>query len=435
MTHAAQREPSDVGRRVEVRDQRLERVRRVELGRGDVLEQHLEERLQAVDRGDVGQLEVGVERIERGAPAARVAVHDREADLVLVGVEVEEELLHLVDDFGDAGVAAVDLVHHEDHGKAGLEGLAEHEAGLRQRSLARVDEEEDAVDHGERTLHLTAEVGVPGRVDDVDLHVAVPDGGVLGQDRDALLALQVHRVHDAVGHFLVGPERAGLAQHGVDEGGLAVVDVRDDRDVSQVVCLGFGARGHSGPFGGEPPLYRPHTAGRARLRGSLSSLSSLSSWSSSSRSWASCPTPPTSGCVPKSRARSAAIVAADHGTDVPGEHDDDQRAHELVLEAQVGVVVGQHHEHEERDGSDQGREGAGARSPGDPATVTTAPSASPAPPPTAQSTGSATALRPGPLTVDSSEAARTVRSRVADDGDRARPTTLPASLRSARGAE
>jgi hypothetical protein len=29
-------------------------------------------------------------------------------------------------------------------------------------------------------------------------------------------------------------EGAGLAEHGVDERGLAVVDVRDDRDVAEV---------------------------------------------------------------------------------------------------------------------------------------------------------------------------------------------------------
>ncbi len=63
-------------------------------------------------------------------------------------------------------------------------------------------------------------------------------GGVLGEDRDALLALEVAGVHDPVGDTfeLVGGERAGLAQHRVDERGLAVVDVRDDRDVAEVVA-------------------------------------------------------------------------------------------------------------------------------------------------------------------------------------------------------
>ena len=87
-----------------------------------------------------------------------------------------------------------------------------------------------------RALDLAAEVGVAGRVDDVQPDVGVVDRGLLGQDRDALLALQVARVHDPVDDRLVRAERAGLAEHRVDEGGLAVVDVGDDGDVAQVVA-------------------------------------------------------------------------------------------------------------------------------------------------------------------------------------------------------
>src|SRR5256885_4773400 len=62
----------------------------------------------------------------------------------------------------------------------------------------------------------------------------MPDGGVLGQDGDALLPLQVHRVHDPFGHVLVGPEGTRLPQHGVDQGRLAVVDVSHDGHVAKV---------------------------------------------------------------------------------------------------------------------------------------------------------------------------------------------------------
>src|SRR6478735_4646640 len=93
---------------------------------------------------------------------------------------------------------------------------------------------------------LPTEVGVAGGVDDVDRHrlavggrAGVVDRGVLREDRDALLALQVTGVHDALGDALglVRGEGAGLAEHGVDQRGLAVVDVRDDGDVAQVVAL------------------------------------------------------------------------------------------------------------------------------------------------------------------------------------------------------
>ena len=80
------------------------------------------------------------------------------------------------------------------------------------------------------------------RVDDVHLDVAEPDGGVLGQDRDALLALQLHRVEDALGDLLVLPERSGLPEHRVDEGRLAVIDVGDDRYVTEVLAGGHATR-------------------------------------------------------------------------------------------------------------------------------------------------------------------------------------------------
>ena len=40
-------------------------------------------------------------------------------------------------------------------------------------------------------------------------------------------------------------ERTGLLEHGVDQGGLAVVDVGDDGDVTDVVARGHGWLGAS----------------------------------------------------------------------------------------------------------------------------------------------------------------------------------------------
>ncbi len=62
------------------------------------------------------------------------------------------------------------------------------------------------------------------------------DRGVLGEDRDAALALLVHGVHDAIGHRRALPESARLTQHGVDERRLAMVDVGDDGDVAEIVA-------------------------------------------------------------------------------------------------------------------------------------------------------------------------------------------------------
>jgi hypothetical protein len=53
-------------------------------------------------------------------------------------------------------------------------------------------------------------------------------------------AVFLARVHHPLGHVRVGPERPRLPQHRVDQRGLAVVDVRDDGDVAQVVADGQG---------------------------------------------------------------------------------------------------------------------------------------------------------------------------------------------------
>ncbi len=231
VSHPAERQASQVRRGVQVGHQRLQRMIVVVLGRGDVLAQRLEQRLQVLGQG------VGV---RAAAPGPRVAVKDRELDVMVLGVQVHEQLVDLVDHLGDARIGPVDLVHHQDHGQVRLERLPKHEPRLRQRTLARVHQQQHAVHHGQPAFDLAAEVGVAGRVHDVDLQIAVANGRVLRQDRDALLALQVHGVHDPLAHVLVRAERAGLPEHGVDQRGLAVVDVRHDRHVADVVAEGHG---------------------------------------------------------------------------------------------------------------------------------------------------------------------------------------------------
>jgi hypothetical protein len=76
---------------------------------------------------------------------------------------------------------------------------------------------------------------VAGGVDDVQLDAVVVKRSVLGEDRDALLALEVHRVHHAIGHVLTLAEGARLPQHRVHKRRLAVVDVGEDRHVADVI--------------------------------------------------------------------------------------------------------------------------------------------------------------------------------------------------------
>ena len=97
-----------------------------------------------------------------------------------------------------------------------------------------VHQEDDAVDHLQDPLHLAAEVGVARGVHDIDLGVAVLDGGVFGQDGDAPLPFQIAGVHHPVHHLLVLPVRAALLEQLVHQCGLAVVHVGDDGHVAQL---------------------------------------------------------------------------------------------------------------------------------------------------------------------------------------------------------
>ena len=80
-------------------------------------------------------------------------------------------------------------------------------------------------------------MGVSRRVDDVDPVVVVAERAVLGGNGDATLAFQVHRIHEPLGHLLVVAEHVALTKEDVNQRGLAVVDVRDDRDVTDLALF------------------------------------------------------------------------------------------------------------------------------------------------------------------------------------------------------
>ena len=173
-------------------------------------------------------------RVDRHPAVAARAVEHGEVELLVAGVERREQIEDLVQHGLVALVGAIDLVDGDDRPQPLLERLGDHELGLRQRPLGGVDQHDGAVHHVEDALHLAAEVGVARRVDDVDAGVVPQDGGALGQDGDAALALQVVAVHGLRRHLLVLAEGAGLLQQRVDQRRLAVVDVRNDRNVANV---------------------------------------------------------------------------------------------------------------------------------------------------------------------------------------------------------
>ena len=233
---------------VDAGHQHLQRGFGLALGRLHVFEDGVKQRF------EVGAF-LGVGPVVAGGAVAAGAEDHRAVELFVGGAQVHQQFQHFVDDLLDAGVGAVDLVDGDDQRKVLLQSLLQHKAGLGHAALGRVDQQQHAVDHFEHALDLAAKVGVAGGVDDVDLDALIHAGAVLGQDGDAALALNIAGVHHALGHLLVGTERAGLFEHLIHQRRLAVVDVGDDRDVAQILlyhsvfplCYTFSQ-------GGTPPI-------------------------------------------------------------------------------------------------------------------------------------------------------------------------------------
>ena len=76
-----------------------------------------------------------------------------------------------------------------------------------------------------------------GSIDDVDLDPVIHDRGILRQDRDAFFPFQRVTIHNTVDSVLVFTENMALFEQGIDEGRLAVVDVGDNSDVSDVITV------------------------------------------------------------------------------------------------------------------------------------------------------------------------------------------------------
>ena len=98
-------------------------------------------------------------------------------------------------------------------------------------ALRGVDEQHHPLAGGEAPRDLVAEVDVARGVDQVEDVVAPVHPHVLGLDRDAALALDVHRV-EVLGPHVAWVDRPGQLEDAIRQRRLAVVDVADDREVA-----------------------------------------------------------------------------------------------------------------------------------------------------------------------------------------------------------
>ena len=158
----------------------------------------------------------------------------------IVGRQTHSLLDHLAGAL-DVSRGQIDLV---DDGND-LEPVVDGEIGVGQGlcldPLGRVHHQQRALAGSQRARHLVAKVDVAGGVDQVELVGfavvrLVDHAHGVGFDGDAALALQVHGI-EHLGLHLARGQRAGKLQQSVGERGLAVVNVRDDREVADVAWI------------------------------------------------------------------------------------------------------------------------------------------------------------------------------------------------------
>src|SRR5699024_936463 len=150
-----------------------------------------------------------------------------------------DDVLHLLGHLVGVGAGQVDLVQHRHQLQVVLQGHVGVGQGLRLHPLGGVHHQDGALAGGQAAADLVGKVHMARGVDQVQLiGLAVPGGVVHGDgpglDGDAAFPLDVHIVQDLVGH---GPlvHALGQLQDAVGQGGFAVVDVRDDAEIADVL--------------------------------------------------------------------------------------------------------------------------------------------------------------------------------------------------------
>ncbi len=194
-----------------VDDQRLQRRLGIALRRGDAFDEALDQLLDALARL-AGDLE---------------CVLGRNAD----------DFLDFLDDARRIRRRQVDLVddRHDFETELGGRVAVRHALGF--DTLRGIDHEQRTVAGSQRTRHFVGEVHVPGRIDEVQLVALavtlrrVIKSDRLGLDRDAALAFELQGIEHLVLH-LAGFQSSADLDEAVSQRGLAVIDVRDDREIA-----------------------------------------------------------------------------------------------------------------------------------------------------------------------------------------------------------
>ena len=130
----------------------------------------------------------------------------------------------------------VNLVHNQNWAQTQGQSFLGHKTSLWHGSFLRINQQHNAINHRQRTLDLTTEVGVAWGVHDIDVGALPADRAIFSQNGDATLALDSVVVHHGIHNFFVVCKCAGLAKQLVNHGCFAMVNVGNDGDITNRRC-------------------------------------------------------------------------------------------------------------------------------------------------------------------------------------------------------
>ena len=91
--------------------------------------------------------------------------------MIIIGIKRHKEIKDFIHHRFGARVGAVNFIDDHNRLQPLRQSFAQNEFGLRHRAFGGVRQEDHAIGHMQNTFHLTTEISVAGRVDNIDANI------------------------------------------------------------------------------------------------------------------------------------------------------------------------------------------------------------------------------------------------------------------------
>ena len=169
---------------------------------------------------------------KRSSTSPARAEKDRTFKLFVICVKIKKKLKNLVPYFVKTSVRTVDFIYYDNDFVIHFKSLWKNESCLRHCTFSGVYKKQNAVNHTENTLNLSAEVSVSGRINYVYFYVVIAYWGIFRKDCDSSFFFDIVAVHYSFSHDLIFSESAALFEHFVNKSSFTVVNVSDNGNIS-----------------------------------------------------------------------------------------------------------------------------------------------------------------------------------------------------------